>query len=58
MKRREAVLSGAKTAVPIVLGYLPVGVAYGLLAVQSRLTPLEALSMSSLRRWLLATHQR
>ncbi|NLV92771.1 MAG: AzlC family ABC transporter permease [Firmicutes bacterium] len=46
MKRREAVLSGAKTAVPIVLGYLPVGVAYGLLAVQSRLTPLEALSMS------------
>jgi 4-azaleucine resistance transporter AzlC len=39
---------GAKAALPIVLGYLPVGMAFGVLARQAGLTPLEAGSMSLL----------
>lgn len=39
---------GVKAALPIVLGYLPVGMAFGLLARQSGLTPIEAGSMSLL----------
>ena len=39
---------GAKAALPIVLGYLPVGIAFGVLARKAGLTPLEAGSMSIL----------
>lgn len=39
---------GAKAALPIVLGYLPVGMAFGVLARQAGLTPFEAGSMSIL----------
>ena len=39
---------GIKAALPIVLGYLPVGVAFGVLARKAGLTPLEAGSMSFL----------
>jgi 4-azaleucine resistance transporter AzlC len=39
---------GVKAALPIVLGYLPVGMAFGVLARQAGLTPFEAGSMSIL----------
>jgi 4-azaleucine resistance transporter AzlC len=39
---------GTKAALPIVLGYLPVGMAFGVLARQAGLTPFEAGSMSIL----------
>lgn len=39
---------GMKAAIPIVLGYLPVGMAFGVLARHAGLTPLEAGSMSLL----------
>lgn len=39
---------GMKAALPIVLGYLPVGVAFGVLARRAGLTPLETGSMSFL----------
>jgi 4-azaleucine resistance transporter AzlC len=37
---------GAKAALPIVLGYLPVGMAFGILARKAGLTPLEVALMS------------
>jgi 4-azaleucine resistance transporter AzlC len=40
--------SGVKAALPIVLGYLPVGMAFGVLARQAGLSPLESGSMSLL----------
>jgi len=40
--------AGAKAALPIVLGYLPVGMAFGVLARNAGLTTLEAGSMSLL----------
>ncbi len=39
---------GVKAALPIALGYLPVGVAFGVLARKAGLTPVEAGSMSFL----------
>ncbi|SBV99342.1 AzlC family protein (fragment) [uncultured delta proteobacterium] len=39
-------LRGAKLAIPIVLGYLPVGFAFGVLAVQAGMAPLIAALMS------------
>lgn len=38
--------SGAKDAIPIILGYLPIGVAYGILAVNQGLSPLQTTAMS------------
>ncbi len=40
--------NGVKAALPIVLGYLPVGMAFGVLARTAGLTPFEAGSMSIL----------
>jgi len=40
--------SGVRAALPIVLGYLPVGMAFGVLARQAGLSPLESGSMSLL----------
>jgi len=40
--------NGAKAALPIVLGYLPVGMAFGVLARQAGLTPIEIGLMSLL----------
>jgi predicted branched-subunit amino acid permease len=39
---------GAKAALPIVLGYLPVGMAFGILAQKAGLTAFEAGLMSLL----------
>jgi 4-azaleucine resistance transporter AzlC len=38
--------AGVKDAVPIILGYLPIGIAYGMLAVNKGLTPLQTTAMS------------
>jgi len=38
--------SGVKDALPIILGYLPIGAAYGMLAVNKGLTPLQTTLMS------------
>ncbi len=38
--------SGIKLAIPVILGYLPVGFTFGILAVQAGFTPLEAGLMS------------
>lgn len=37
---------GAKAALPIMLGYIPVGIAYGMMAKATGLTILKALSFS------------
>lgn len=39
-------LEGMKAAIPIILGYIPVGIAYGMMAKASGLTFMEALSFS------------
>lgn len=39
--------SGVKDALPIILGYLPIGIAYGMLAVNKGLTPLQTTAMSA-----------
>jgi len=38
--------AGSKDALPIILGYLPIGLAYGMLAVNKGLTPLQTTAMS------------
>ncbi|HEY8394425.1 MAG TPA: AzlC family ABC transporter permease [Thermaerobacter sp.] len=43
---REAFVRGLVQGLPIVAGYLPIGFAYGVIAAQSGLSPLEALAMS------------
>ena len=39
-------VEGAKAATPIILGYIPVGIAYGMLAKAPGLTFFKALSFS------------
>ncbi|NLM97741.1 MAG: AzlC family ABC transporter permease [Halanaerobiaceae bacterium] len=46
MERKEVVISGIKRAVPFLLGYLPIGISYGLMAVKSGLSIMETVSMS------------
>lgn len=38
--------NGIKDALPIVIGYLPIGMAFGMLAVKKGLSPIQATSMS------------
>jgi 4-azaleucine resistance transporter AzlC len=45
---RRIFLQGVRAAVPIVLGYIPVGIAFGVLARQSGLSSIEATAMSLL----------
>lgn len=44
--KREQFLEGAKSAVPVCLGIIPVGISYGLLSVQTGLSRLQAVLMS------------
>lgn len=37
---------GVKAAIPIILGYLPIGIAFGMLAVNKGLTPVQTTAMS------------
>lgn len=39
-------IEGAKAAIPIILGYIPVGIAYGMMAKATGLTFFKALSFS------------
>jgi 4-azaleucine resistance transporter AzlC len=45
---RRLLLSGVKAALPLVLGYIPVGMAFGVLARQAGLSGLEASALSLL----------
>lgn len=44
--REPALAEGLRAALPVVLGYLPIGMAYGILASQAHLTTAEAVAMS------------
>lgn len=44
--REPTLAEGLRAALPIVLGYLPIGMAYGILASQAHLTTAEAVAMS------------
>lgn len=46
--RPEQFIEGARSALPVCLGVVPVGVSFGLLAVRAGLTGLEAVAMSAL----------
>lgn len=46
--RRGEFVAGVEAAVPILLGYVPIGLAYGLVARAAGLTPLAAVAMSVL----------
>ena len=46
MEKIDELRSGVKSALPIILGYLPIGITYGILASNSGLNSLETLSMS------------
>ncbi|MBN2047090.1 MAG: AzlC family ABC transporter permease [Anaerolineaceae bacterium] len=46
--RRNQLLNGAAQAVPVMLGYVPVGFAYGVLAQNSGVTPFNVVIMSLL----------
>ncbi len=48
MPVRDSVLPGLRTAFPVLLGYAPVGVAYGVLAHQAGLTLAETVALSLL----------
>lgn len=42
----SSIKKGLQDAVPIILGYLPIGMAYGMLAVKKGLTPFQTAAMS------------
>ena len=46
--QKEQLSAGAKAALPICLGLLPIGISYGLLALQAGLTRLQTVLMSAL----------
>lgn len=48
MEKKSNLIAGIKDSVPILLGYLPIGIAYGLLAVKSGLNTVETVLMSIL----------
>lgn len=48
MNKDKAAIAGIKASLPIILGYLPIGIAYGLLAVKSGLNMVQTVSMSLL----------
>lgn len=44
--KKNRIVAGAKRALPIVLGYIPIGFAYGVLADKSGLSPFNTILMS------------
>jgi len=48
MRKKEQYLLGVKTALPVILGILPVAVAFAVLSEHSGLTTLETILMSTL----------
>ncbi len=47
-EKKEEYLKGMKLGMPIAIGYFPIAIAFGLLAVQTGLSPIEATGMSIL----------
>ncbi len=46
MEEENPFFAGVKVSIPILLGYIPIGIAYGLLAVKSGLSSFETVLMS------------
>lgn len=47
-EKAENYISGMKKAVPVIFGFIPVGIAYSVMATQAGLTPAETVWMSAL----------
>jgi len=45
---RAQFLAGVKAGIPVVVGFIPIGIAYGIMARQAGLTALESVSMSAM----------
>ncbi len=48
ISRTQKFIDGAKKAVPITLGYIPMGIGYAAIAINAGMSPLETISMSFL----------
>ena len=48
MSRKEKFMDGCRKAVPITLGYIPMGIGYAAIAIKAGMTPFETISMSFL----------
>ena len=46
MDKKRKILSGVRAGVPVILGYIPVGIAYGIMARQAGFTLLQTCGMS------------
>ena len=44
---RKKVLDGARSSIPICMGLIPIGISYGLLAVEAGLTKIQTVLMSA-----------
>jgi len=43
---KKSIISGFKKSIPVILGYLPIGISYGILALQTDLSPYLIVGMS------------
>lgn len=46
MKNKDVIFSGVKKSIPVILGYIPIGISYGILALQTNLSPYLIVGMS------------
>src|SRR6056297_646099 len=43
---KKSIISGFKKSIPVILGYMPIGISYGILALQTDLSPYLIVGMS------------
>ena len=43
---KKSIISGLKKSIPVILGYIPIGISYGILALQTDLSPYLIVGMS------------
>lgn len=46
MSKKDLIYSGIKKSIPVILGYIPIGISYGILALQTDLSPYLIVGMS------------
>lgn len=46
MSYKKSIISGFKKSIPVILGYIPIGISYGILALQTDLSPYLIVGMS------------
>ena len=46
MSYKKSIISGIKKSIPVILGYIPIGISYGILALQTDLSPYLIVGMS------------